>query len=118
IDAHGMPGGVEDLRRHRFVGHDDEDNRAPFYKWLNENVPRAQATFRGTDGEVLQQAVLQGAGLGFIPVHEADKNPDLVQILPPRPEWAAPIWLVTHVDLHRTPKVQAFLTHLKAFVQD
>jgi DNA-binding transcriptional LysR family regulator len=33
--------------------------------------------------------------------------------MPPRPEWAAPLWLVTHMDLHRTTKVQAFLTHLK-----
>ena len=30
----------------------------------------------------------------------------------------APIWIVTHVDLHRTPKVQAFLTYLKARCPD
>ena len=33
--------------------------------------------------------------------------------MPPRPEWEAPLWLVTHVDLHRTPKVRAFLAHIK-----
>ena len=43
---------------------------------------------------------------------------DLVQITEPRREWTAPMWLVTHVDLHRTTKVQAFLKHLKEEAQD
>jgi len=34
-------------------------------------------------------------------------------VMAPRPEWEAPLWIVTHVDLHRTVKVQAFLAHLK-----
>ena len=42
---------------------------------------------------------------------------DLVEVLPSRPEWDAPVWLVTHVDLHRTLKVQSFLNHLKAASQ-
>ena len=33
--------------------------------------------------------------------------------MPPREEWSAKLWLVTHVDLHRTTKVQAFLSFLK-----
>jgi hypothetical protein len=37
----------------------------------------------------------------------------LVQVLPPRPEWEVPLWLVTHVDLHRTAKVQAVVGALK-----
>jgi hypothetical protein len=37
--------------------------------------------------------------------------------MPPKEEWAAPLWLVTHVDLHRTAKVQALLAHLKEAVK-
>jgi len=48
-------------------------------------------------------------------VQQAKRYPDLVQVLPPREEWSSPLWLVTHVDLHRTPKVQAFLQHLKDY---
>jgi DNA-binding transcriptional LysR family regulator len=59
-------------------------------------------------------AIRAGAGIGFLSVYEAQNDPDLVEIMPPRPEWEAPLWLVTHVDLHRTPKVQAFLAHIKA----
>jgi hypothetical protein len=35
----------------------------------------------------------------------------------PRPEWQSPLWLVSHVDLHRTPKVQAALAAFKAMSQ-
>ena len=31
----------------------------------------------------------------------------------PREEWETPLWLVTHVDLHRTTKVQAFVAHIR-----
>lgn len=58
-----------------------------------------------------------GAGIGFIETSMAARDPDLVQIHAPRPEWSAPIWLVTHVDLHRTTKVQALLSFLKEHVR-
>jgi hypothetical protein len=37
-------------------------------------------------------------------------------MLPPLEEWTAKIWLVTHMDLHRTAKVQSFVRHLKSEV--
>ena len=45
---------------------------------------------------------------------EARRDPDLVEVLPPQPEWDSQLWLVTHVDLHRTPKVQAAVQAIKA----
>jgi hypothetical protein len=38
--------------------------------------------------------------------------------MPPLPEWDSPLWIVTHVDLHRSLKVQSFLTTLKAHAQN
>jgi DNA-binding transcriptional LysR family regulator len=37
----------------------------------------------------------------------------LTEVIPSLDEWSAPLWLVTHVDLHRTTKVQAFLRFMK-----
>ncbi|SFP81801.1 LysR family transcriptional regulator [Tranquillimonas alkanivorans] len=113
VERFGRPSGDDDLTGHHFVAQDDRSNRAPFHRWLTANVPEACVTFRGTDERVLRDAVLADVGIGFVSTLEADDHPDLVQVMPPRPEWAAPLWLVTHVDLHRTTKVQAFLTHLK-----
>ncbi len=116
LAEHGRPSQVDELVTHRFIGHDDPENRAPFNRWMIDNIPRSQVTFRATDSDVVLQAVQGDAGLGFIPVDVAEREKNLVQVLAPRQEWSVPIWLVTHVDLHRTPKVQAVLEHLKTYV--
>jgi DNA-binding transcriptional LysR family regulator len=115
IAEHGMPAAPEDLKQHRIVINDNPESRAPFNKWLRSYVPHDTTVFRSTDTRVLEQAVIAGAGIGFLGVHEAAQHPDLIQILPPQDDWTAPLWLVTHVDLHRTAKVQAFLAHLKDY---
>ncbi|MDJ0821663.1 MAG: LysR family transcriptional regulator [Paracoccaceae bacterium] len=114
IAQYGAPQSEAELPLHRFVAHDNPESRAPFQRWLKARVPYDRVVFRSVDGRVLEQAVIAGAGIGFMGVLEAQQHPDLQQILPPREEWSAPLWLVTHVDLHRTAKVQAFLKHIKA----
>jgi DNA-binding transcriptional LysR family regulator len=109
----GLPADESDLHRHQFVGHDLENARAPFLRWLRANVPAGQIVFRSTDFAAMRQAIVGGAGIGFLSKTEARLYPDLVQVLPPRDEWSGTLWIVTHVDLHRTTKVQAFLTALK-----
>ncbi|KUF09447.1 LysR family transcriptional regulator [Pseudoponticoccus marisrubri] len=118
VERMGLPEDWEALTEHQFVAHDDPESRAPFYRWLNAQVPFDRVVFRSTDTQVMQQAVLAGAGIGFLPVAEAETHPDLVPVLEPLDSWRSPLWLVTHVDLHRTAKVQAFLKHLKAYADD
>ncbi|MEL6100747.1 MAG: LysR family transcriptional regulator [Pseudomonadota bacterium] len=118
VDSNGLPTTVEDCQNHRFVGPDNEDNKAPFNRWLKGHVPRDNVAFRATDVRTIESAILSGAGIGFMPILEARQNPDLVEVLEARDDWAAPLWLVTHVDLHRTTKVQTFLTFLKDRAKD
>lgn len=118
IEKHGMPASEDDLRNHRFVGHDSEDNRAPFNKWLRATVGDARITYLATDERNMSEAIMAGAGIGFLSEFELTAVNDLVEVIPQRPEWGAKLWLVSHVDLHRTSKVQAILAHLKAFAKD
>lgn len=118
VDAFGKPDGPGDFAGHRFVGNDDPEGRAPFQRWLRATVPYEQVVFRSTDMRANEQAVMCGAGIGFLARHQARGRDDLVEIMPPQAEWCAPLWLVTHVDQHRTAKVQALLTHLKAYSGD
>lgn len=113
VERMGVPSGDDDLARHVFVNHDDDGVRAPFYRWLAETVPRERVAFRTTDARVIGEAVASGAGIGFLSVIEADLRDDLVQVMAPRAAWDAQLWLVTHVDLHRTTKVRTFLNYLK-----
>jgi len=118
IARHGRPSGADDLATHRFVVADNPESRAPYHRWLRANVPPEVLTFHITEPEAGEAAVRAGAGLGFLAPRRAAGDPGLEQILPPRPEWDSPLWIVTHVDLHRTRKVQAFLSYLKACAQD
>ncbi|MHA6263128.1 LysR family transcriptional regulator [Arenibacterium sp. CAU 1754] len=117
-DRHGIPAGLEEFADHWFVGADDAHSRAPFSKWLRENVPADRIVFRATSGYAVQEAVRAGAGIGFMPKWEVARHDGLVEVMEPQENWAGPIWLVTHVDLHRTTKVQKFLQFLKDSVKD
>lgn len=113
VAQHGRPATEAEFAGHRFVCTDAEVTRAPFHRWLRATVQPDQITYAATEIAALEQAVRQGAGIGFMMSIRATEDPDLVEILPPRPEWESQLRIVTHVDLHRTRKVQAFLGHLK-----
>ncbi|MEM8590912.1 MAG: LysR family transcriptional regulator [Pseudomonadota bacterium] len=117
VKHYGLPKGEDDFKNHYFVGHDAE-TRAPFNMWLRETVPMENIVYRTADNRSNEDGVVAGAGIGFLPVKVAERYSNLTQVAPPRPEWSAPLWLVTHVDLHRTAKVQSFLTFLKAAARD
>ena len=118
IKRHGKPAGIEDFDSHFFVCTDDESSRAPFSQWLRRTVPADRITFRCTNNFCIREAVLSGAGIGFMARWEAARDPNLVEVIAPLPEWFGNLWLVTHVDLHRTTKVQAFLSYLKEQAKD
>ena len=109
----GLPGGVEDFAEHEFVALDGEDRRPPFMDWLLNVVPRDRIVFRTSNNRSMSDAVIAGAGIGFLTDWEYAARDDLVEVMPPQDAWQSPTWLVTHVDLHRSPKVQAFLQFLK-----
>ncbi|APG45745.1 LysR family transcriptional regulator [Phaeobacter porticola] len=114
IEHHGLLNGVEDMPNHRFVCNDDIESRAPYSRWLRAHAPDSALSFRCVNALSMHDAVLAGAGIGFLTQWEAARHPELTQMMEPLEEWTSELWLVTHVDLHRTTKVQTFLSFLKA----
>lgn len=110
---HGIPTHEGEYSQHRFVSADDPKSRAPFSVWLRETVPAECITFRSGDVHAQRRAVKAGAGIGFMSRLQATEMGGLIEVCEPRDEWSAPLWLVTHMDLHRTTKVQTFLSFLK-----
>lgn len=106
LDARGTPAGLADLTGHRFIS--DDSPRPPFERWLR--AAGHTIAFRSNDARARDMAIRSGQGLGFMPPALAV---DLVQVIPPQADWAAPIWLVTHRDMHRAAKVQAALSAIK-----
>jgi DNA-binding transcriptional LysR family regulator len=98
---------------HRFIGATEDTPRAPYFRWLHDTVPPSAIYFRATSMMASKAAVRAGIGIGFVADWDRDGTEDLVEMLPPLEDWSAKIWLVTHMDLHRTAKVQTFVRFLK-----
>jgi DNA-binding transcriptional LysR family regulator len=113
LETWGTPADDDALAGHRFVGSVVSEERAPFLRWLAGAVSPERIVFRTNDDAATRDAIAHGAGMGFLSPYLAKTRPELVQVMPPRDDWSVPLWLVTHVDLHRTPKIQAALAALK-----
>ncbi|MEM9102193.1 MAG: LysR family transcriptional regulator [Pseudomonadota bacterium] len=111
IAQYGIPHLIEHADNHMFVGPENTDSHIPFHQWLFANIPRERVTFRSNSQIVMAEAVNQGLGIGFLLRYT--ENPDLVEVHEPLKSWQIPIWMMTHIDLHHSAKVQAFIKCLK-----
>ncbi len=117
IAARGMPT-KDTLKDHDWVGFDDPESRAPVARWMRANVSDDRILFKTEESNPMLEVIRAGAGIGFVARWDRQAHSDLHEVMPSDPDWAAPLWLVTHVDLHRTPKVQACLKFLKAAARE
>lgn len=107
---------LENLAGHRFVTLTDLRGDIALAKWIQKKVPVDAISFRARDSASVAAAIENGMGIGMATSYSASVNQSLIRMVPPRPEWFAQLWLVTHVDLHRTAKVQSFLAFVKTAV--
>lgn len=114
IEKYGQPRDLQDLGGHRFIGGEDHFGRVSFNQWLDDRVPEESFALRTPQSAAAYRAIRDGLGIGFLGRMTA--WPEMVELFPDKdpPEWRVAIWLVTHVDLHRSPKVQS----LRHFIHD
>ena len=106
VEQFGLPKSEAELADHVFISHEDP-SRTPFFRWLESVVPPQNIILRSASQRVLAESLLAGLGIGFMPTFRGAATPELHEVMPPRDDWSIPLWLVTHVDLHRSAKVQA-----------
>lgn len=97
------------LHLHRYVLPKGSPAADQAERWLHALVPEADVVPVGNSGRVTEAAIMAGVGLGFLVKCIASEDPTLVEAYPSDPSWCKDAWIVTHVDLHRSAKVQAFL---------
>lgn len=104
-------GPVDDLTKHRFAvpKPGSEGQRTPFMRWLQERIPPENVVFVSNDLEAIEIIVRSGHALAALLPAQSE---GLTEVMTSS-EWASNLWLVTHVDLHRSPKVQAALGALR-----
>lgn len=114
VQQYGLPTGVDDLEGHKFVVPQTQGGGLPFSSWINDHVQDDMIALSSRDIWVIVEAIAAGVGIGFLGDHEAKNRGNFHAVLPANKAWTVPAWLVTHVDLHRTQKVQAMLACLKS----
>ena len=97
---------TDDISRHKYVLNTSIP-RMSMTKWIDDNVPLENVSFKSSDHTALDKAVSDGMGIGLYPTFLALENKELELVMPLIHEWRSDLWLVTHVDLHRTAKVKA-----------
>lgn len=117
VAEHGRLGGLEDAGRHRFLGVVGPSAQAPNQVWLAQHVPAASFTWRTSDVRAYIDALEAGAGIGFYPPAAAAAR-GLVEMAPPRNDWTADLWLVSHVDVARSAPVRALSQWLRDTLTD
>lgn len=104
---------LDDLAGHRFVSRTNSSGDIALVEWMHKRIPAASIGFRAADSMSVMAAIESGMGIGMAIRYAASVSGNLVEMIPPQPDWFAQLWLVTHVDLHRSTKVQSFLTFMK-----
>ena len=113
VMKHGLIQDLNDVTGHRFISTIESFNRTVFMQWINENVSPNQIYYRSNDFINFPQAAKAGLGAAPIACWQARLEPSLRPLLPPPKDWNFDLWLLTHRDMHRTSKVQAFTQFLK-----
>lgn len=105
----GTPQIAEDLESHRFVGSASVKEHFDFADRYGKFPSHQNVVFDSHDPQVVLDGILEGIGLGTTAKADASMHPDLLEVLPPRVPVIAPVWIITHMDLHRSPLIVAFI---------
>lgn len=103
----------ENLLEQRFAVQNVDLKEYKAMGWLCDNVKASQIVFRTNTFEAYQKAIFTGLAVGILPKHNICKNSRLIEISNGSQDWSVPFWIVTHVDIHRSLRVQKFLKFVK-----
>ena len=117
IAKYGPMQQLKDHKQHKFLNLNAPLNHIPAIGWMNKTVDKKNIVFTGSEFNILIDAAR--SDLGLVPLSEdiANAFPDLIAVMPAPKDWSDHLWMVTHRDIHHSPKVKAFTKILKDSLQ-
>ena len=109
--ANGLP-----LAEHSWIGFDASLSHLASARWIKENIRKENIEFRTDSVLAVAAAARAGLGVAALPCYLGDLDPALERLHPPLPEFAVPLWVVTHPDLRRVARIRTIVTSLAARV--
>ena len=80
--------------------------------WFAEHAPGAAVALTSDLARVHFAACKAGLGVAILPTHLANREPQLICLLPTERVLTVPLWVVVHRDLIRTARVRAVMDFL------
>ncbi|NUO49354.1 MAG: LysR family transcriptional regulator [Polyangiaceae bacterium] len=91
--------------------------KTPQARWEAANVPPERIVMSTDSRAVFAEAVATGTGIGVLPCGVAARIPNVMNVTGTLTELTMPLWLLTHPDVAKVPRVRAVLEHLSAAVE-
>jgi DNA-binding transcriptional LysR family regulator len=114
LERRGVPQGQDDLPSHDLIGPDRARRDLDLARSLHPALTRSHFAVR-TDDHPAQLALARaGLGIAVLQCAVAQRDPDLVRLLPDRIVAELPTWIVMHEDLRSVPRVRIVFDHLVA----
>lgn len=111
-EANGVPRNRHQLKSHVLIGGGGKDIWRYYRAWLQESDLEGAVVMQHTSAMGLLSSVRAGMGLAALPSFVADRDPDLIRCLPPKPGGEMGLYLITHERLRHTPRVRAVMDFL------
>jgi DNA-binding transcriptional LysR family regulator len=111
VERNGRPRGPDDIDSHCIIELTGELAALAAARWLPSKAPQARISGQASNVPSVLLAVKSGVGLAPLPAPLADLDQDLVRVIGPIPELDYPIYLLTHRDLRRIPRISSFFDY-------
>jgi DNA-binding transcriptional LysR family regulator len=108
--AHNLePGGIRNFCNLDIITWTEEFAHFRGGPWFAEHARDATVVLQANSRRIHYSACKAGIGLAILPCLTADRDPDLIRLLPPEQVFVGELYLVTHRDLARTARVRAVI---------
>jgi DNA-binding transcriptional LysR family regulator len=92
-----------------FIGLSDAYGPGPGRRWIEANVAPERLVAKANSAHCMLELALLGFGATLLPCFLGDRSPELSRVGYLVPELDLGLWMLTHSDLRRSPRVRAFM---------
>lgn len=112
LDQRGRPKNEAELSTHDFIAYGNTGEMIGHLSSMGLRVTERNFKAGSANGLVAWDMVRQGLGVSVMSRDVGRATPQVEQVLPDRPPFLFPVWLVTHRELHTARRIRLVFDHI------